>query len=228
MYRFSDIVSTTSECHFPPAMPILVTPELNVPPPFRMTDEEIHDLSERVHRAFETVKFLQDNGLDDVEPTESDKKEARAVFMDNPSAVQQITTPGKAIMLKALLEEYDFDIVRNAQQLRGYIKLKLIEKSDCGDNKVELKALEMLGKMSDVGAFVERIDINITHRTTEELENELAAKLSSYMSEIIDVESKDIPTQYDPLPQAPAVQMIDLDEELGLVGGELESSDGPT
>jgi hypothetical protein len=131
-------------------------------------------------------------------------------------------------MLKALLEEYDFDVVRNAQQLRGYIKLKLIEKSDCGDNKVELKALEMLGKMSDVGAFVERIDINITHRTTEELENELAAKLSSYMSEIIDVESKDIPTQYDPLPQAPAVQMIDLDEELGLVGGELESEDGPT
>lgn len=222
------IFRTTSECQFPPAMPILVTPELNVPPPFRMTDEEIHDLSERVHRAFETVKFLQDNGLDDVEPTESDKKEARAVFMDNPSAVQQITTPGKAIMLKALLEEYDFDIVRNAQQLRGYIKLKLIEKSDCGDNKVELKALEMLGKMSDVGAFAERIDINITHRSTEELENELAAKLSSYMSEIIDVESKDIPDKYDPLPQAPAVQMIDLDEELGLVGGELESEDGPT
>jgi hypothetical protein len=131
-------------------------------------------------------------------------------------------------MLKALLDEYDFDIVRNAQQLRGYIKLKLIEKSDCGDNKVELKALEMLGKMSDVGAFVERIDINITHRTTEELENELAAKLSSYMSDIIDVEAKDLPTQYDPLPQAPAVQMIDLDEELGLVGGELESEDGPT
>jgi hypothetical protein len=209
-------------------MPILVTPELNVPPPFRMTDEEIHDLSERVHRAFETVKFLQDNGLDDVTPTESDKKEARAVFMDNPSANQQIQTPGKALILKALLEEYDFDIVRNAQQLRGYIKLKLIEKSDCGDNKVELKALEMLGKMSDVGAFVERIDINITHRSTEELENELAAKLSSYMSEIIDVESKDIPDKYDPLPQAPTVEMIDLDEELGLVGGELEVEDGPT
>ena len=48
------------------------------------------------------------------------------------------------------------------------------------------------------------------------------------MSEIIDVESKDIPAKYDPLPQAPAVQMIDLDEELGLVGGELESLDGPT
>ena len=38
------------------------------------------------------------------------------------------------------------------------------------------------------------------------------------MGDIIDIESNELTdhTSYDPLPQAPAVQMIDLDEELGL------------
>ena len=202
---------------------ILVTPELNVPPPVRMTDEEITDIREKAMRAFNTVEFLRANGLDDAETavTQEDKKESRAVFMDSPTTtLADINTPGKALMLKALLDEYDFDVVRNAQQLRSYIKLKLLEKSDCGDSKIEMKALEMLGKLSDVGAFTERVEINITHRTTEDLENELASKLAQYMTDIIDVEAKP-PTNTDPIPKAPAVQMIDLDAELGFAGGEL-------
>lgn len=205
----------------------LVTPELDVPPPFRMADDEIVDFRERVHTAFATVIELQNKGLVEPKPTEEDKKDARAQFMDNPTAEQEIKTPGKAIMLKALLDEYDFDIVRNAQQVRSYIKLKLLELSNDGNPKVELKALDMLGKLTDVGAYAERIDINITHRTTEELENELASKLSAYMSDIIDVDSREIKktVQHDPLPTAPAVEAIDLDEELGKVGGELDEND---
>lgn len=205
---------------YPPML--LVTPELNVPPPFRMTTEEITDLHEKVSRAFNTVEFLQSNGLGDVTPTEADKKEARALFADSPAANPNISTPGKALMLRALLSEYDFEVVRNAAQVRRYIQLKLLEKSDCGDNKTELRALEMLGKMSDVGAFAERVEVNVTHRTTEELENELATKLAQYMGDIIDVEARDLKVDFDPIPEAPAVQVIDIDEELGLIGGELE------
>ena len=107
--------------------------------------------------------------------------------------------------------------MRNAQQLRNYIKLKYLELSNSGNAKIELKALEMLGKLSDVGAFTERIDVNITHRTTEELEADLAKKLSSYISDIIDVDAKEaVPLNYDPLVAAPAVQVIDINEELGI------------
>ena len=201
-------------------MPILVTPELNVPPPFRMTGDQIMDLHERTARAFSTVQYLQDNGLDDedAEPTEADRKEAHALFMDSPVAEPEIRTPGKALMLRALLNEYDLDVVRNASQLRRYIQLKLLEMTDSKKENIQLKALEMLGKMTDVGAFADRIEVNVTHRTTEELETELASKLASYMGDIIDIESNELTdhTSYDPLPQAPAVQMIDLDEELGL------------
>ena len=74
--------------------------------------------------------------------------------------------------------------------------------------------------MSDVGAFTERVEINVTHRTTEELENELANKLSQYLGDIIDVEAKNV-TSMDVVSKAPAVQVIDIDAELGFVGGEL-------
>ena len=214
-------------------MTILITPELNVPPPFRMTGDEIMDLHERTARAFGTVQFLQANGLDDEDaaPTEVDRKEARALFMDSPTAEPEIRTPGKALMLRAMLTEYDIDVVRNAGQVRRYIQLKLLEMTDSKKENIQLKALEMLGKMTDVGAFAERLEINITTRSTEELENELASKLAVYMGDIIDVESKDFDeysnsdSNYDPLPQAPAVQMIDLDEELGFSGGEMEEGE---
>ena len=207
---------------------ILVTPELDVPPPFDWSADEIADIRERAARAFSTVEFLQANGLENIEVKESDRKDARAVFMDSPVVPPQaINTPAKALILSALLNEYDVDVVRNAQQLRNYIKLKYLELSDSGDKRIELKALEMLGKLSDVGAFTERIDINITHRTTEELEADLAKKLSSYLSDIIDVDAKEAPPlNYDPLPQAPAVQVINVDDELGMVGGELVDDDG--
>lgn len=197
---------------------ILVTPELDVPPPFDWSADEITDIRERAQRAFNTVEFLRANGLDDVEVTETDRKDARAVFMDSPAVpAQSINTPAKALILSALLNEYDLDVVRNAQQLRNYIKLKYLELSNSGNAKIELKALEMLGKLSDVGAFTERIDVNITHRTTEELEADLAKKLSSYISDIIDVDAKEaVPLNYDPLVAAPAVQVIDINEELGI------------
>jgi hypothetical protein len=210
-------------------MTILITPELNVPPPFRMTGDEIMSLHERTARAFSTVQFLQDNGLDDEDaaPTEVDRKEARALFMDSPTAEPEIRTPGKALMLRAMLTEYDIDVVRNAGQVRRYIQLKLLEMTDSKKENIQLKALEMLGKMTDVGAFTERLEINVTHRSTEELENELASKLAVYMGDIIDVESKEFDdfANHDPIPQAPAVQMIDLDEELGFSGGEMEDGE---
>lgn len=207
---------------------IIAIPELAVPLPPSLAPEEAKSLHEKAQAAFNTVEFLQENGLDDVEPTESDKKEARALFFDNPAAEPEVQTTGKAVMLKALLSEYDLEIVRNAAQLRGYIKLKLLELTDQGKESTQLKALELLGKMSDVQAFAEHVEINVTHKTTEELQQTLAHKLSTYMKDVVDVEAKTFESaEYAEsrlIGAAPALQVIDLDAELGRVGGELVDS----
>lgn len=215
-------------------MTIFVTPELDVPPPFKMNDEEILDLRERAHRAFKTVEFLTENGLDEeaLEPTEEDRRDARALFTDNPVATENpniyLNTPGKALALQSLLTEYDIEVVRNAAQIRNYVKMRLLELSDDRNPKVQLKALELLGKMSDVQAFSDRLEINVTHRTTEELEDELASKLAAYMGDIVDVESREIAAigEVAPLPEEPQLDVINVDEELGFAGGEFEKIEG--
>jgi DNA-binding response OmpR family regulator len=157
--------------------------------------------------------------------TTADKKEAHAQFFESPTASKELTTAA-AVLLKAMLNEYDVEVVRNAAQVRNYVKMRLLMLTGSDKESTQLKALELLGKMSDVGAFVERMEINVTHRTTEELQAELATKLSSYMDGIIDVEAKQLqPTEEKYLNGAPAVQVIDLDEELGMTGKELDETD---
>lgn len=207
---------------------ILVTPELDVPIPASLSPQEAQSLHEKARAAFKTVEFMQENGLEVAPPTPADKKEARSLFFESPGADPEVDTSGKALMLKALLDEYDVEVVRNAAQLRGYIKLKLIELSDQGKESTQLKALELLGKMSDVQAFAEHVQVNVTHQTTEQLQQTLAQKLSMYLHEVVDVTARPVLEAKSPeaienalLNQAPAVQVIDLDEELGRVGHEL-------
>ena len=204
---------------------LLVTPELDVPVPFSLTAEEARDLHARAQAAFNTVEFLTANGMQLPTVTNADKKEAREQFFETPTAGKEISTAA-AIILKGMLDEYDVEVVRNAAQVRNYVKMRLIMLTGSDKESTQLKALELLGKMSDVGAFAERLEINVTHRTTEELQAELATKLSSYMDGIIDVEAKSIEIKEEKyLNGAPAVQVIDLDEELGMTGKELDETD---
>lgn len=204
---------------------LLVTPELDVPVPFSLTAEEAKDLHNRAQAAFNTVEFMVANGMQLPAVTNADKKEAREQFFETPTAGKEISSAA-AIILKGMLDEYDVEVVRNAAQVRNYVKMRLMMLTGSDKESTQLKALELLGKMSDVGAFAERVDINVTHRTTEELQAELATKLSSYMDGIIDVEAKSIEIPEEKyLNGAPAVQVIDLDEELGMTGKELDETD---
>ena len=204
---------------------ILVTPELDIPVPFSLTAEEAKDLHARAQAAFNTVEFLTGNGMQLPAITNADKKEAHAQFFETPSAGKELNSAA-AVLLKSMLDEYDVEVVRNAAQVRNYVKMRLLMLTGSDKESTQLKALEMLGKMSDVGAFAERLEVNVTHRTTEELQAELASKLSSYMDDIIDVEAKQLqPAEERYLNGAPAIQVIDLDEELGMTGKELDETD---
>jgi hypothetical protein len=78
----------------------------------------------------------------------------------------------------ALLNEYDRTVVKSAAQLRTYITNRLILETDSPDPRVRLKALEMLGKVSDVGLFTDKTEITMRHRPTEELEQLLRERLT--------------------------------------------------
>jgi hypothetical protein len=77
-----------------------------------------------------------------------------------------------------MLNEYDKTVVKSAHQLRTYVTNKLIEETAANDPRVRLKALELLGKISDVGLFTDKTEITLRHRPTEELEQMLRERLT--------------------------------------------------
>jgi hypothetical protein len=92
-----------------------------------------------------------------------------------------IYSSATALKLAAILSEYDKQIVRDAVQLRNYITNKLLSISDSGNTRDELRALELLGKISDIGLFVEKSEIKVTHTASTELENTLRGKIEKIL-----------------------------------------------
>jgi hypothetical protein len=63
-----------------------------------------------------------------------------------------------------------------------------MEIANCGDPRYELKALELLGKHSDVGLFTERSEITVTHKNSDTLEAAIKERIKRLLnSDVVDV-----------------------------------------
>lgn len=182
-----------------------VTPVDDYPLPSNKSEEVAPTLQENVRIAATTATLLHDLGMP-FEMTERDHDEAHKLFaqMDKkrggPQALgnEDVNPPSLyqgnvALKLSALLTEYDHKVVLDATQARTYITNRLLELSKCGDSKAELRALELLGKMSDVGAFTEKSEVTITHRNVGDLKAVLQEKLTKLLApEVEDVTPRDV------------------------------------
>jgi len=145
------------------------------------------DLTERAAACAKTVELLSQHGLE-ATPTEADKEVAAALTVayaqDPEKTSAKVTTPRAAQLTPAVLREThkildDFgrQVVDSAVTVRHLVTNKLILETDNPDPRVRIKALELLGKMSDVGLFTEKSEVTITHQTTEDLKEKLRKKL---------------------------------------------------
>jgi hypothetical protein len=128
---------------------------------------------------FNSTEFIEHFGLPEG-PTTYDTATARRVLLeDRPiSAVQNSAT---AVHLKALLTEYDVQIAQTATQIRTFVTNSLIEEAAPGA-KNRIRALELLGKISEVGLFTERTEVTVKHQTTIELEQKVRDKIATLIS----------------------------------------------
>lgn len=123
--------------------------------------------------AIELLKTIQQDRNEEVHRIISGKPP-----LPPKAAPVSIPTTQSALKLAALLTEYDKQVVQDALQLRTYITNRLIEISSCGIAKDELRALELLGKISDVGLFVEKSEINITTTSPAQIEHAIKEKIN--------------------------------------------------
>jgi hypothetical protein len=68
-------------------------------------------------------------------------------------------------------------MVESSVQIRHLVTNKLIDETENPDPRVRIRALELLGKISDVGLFSEKTEVTITHQTTDDLKERLRGKL---------------------------------------------------
>ena len=70
----------------------------------------------------------------------------------------------------------------DASEARGAITNKLMELANCGDPRYELKALELLGKHSDIGIFTERSELTINYKNPEDLEKAIKERVKNLLN----------------------------------------------
>ena len=196
-------------------MPIVVTPESGIPLPFDTTPEEIEQFRERAKAAVETIKEIIALG-GEVEVTEEDRHTARNAVGSNSIKITE-SNAGSLVHLEAILSEYDKDLLNSASRLRSYVTNKLLIETVDPDAKVRLKALELLGKTAGVGLFSDRLEVNVTHRTIDQIDNELETLLEKYMGPVELVEAQT---------EKELESLLTLDDEdLGFTDIEAKKSD---
>lgn len=147
-------------------------------------------LHAKAEALFKTAEFMEAFGVS-VEPTELDKVIARAAFNESIQASKDIAAPiaktelvmtsASAMHLRSILSEYDQVVVKSAVQIRTYVTNKLIEETTNPDAKIRMRALELLGKVGDVGLFIERSEITVKHKTTLELEASVKGRIAKLL-----------------------------------------------
>ena len=164
------------------------------------------DLRERARAACASIELLQEHGLE-VQETQTDKETAAALlsaYASDPETTSLKTTteraasltPASLLNIRSYLDEYGRAVVTHAVELRHLVTNRLIEESQNPDPRIRIRALELLGKVSDVGLFTERSEVTVTHQSTDELRAKLREKLVKLTrpvqlgGEVIDVDAE--------------------------------------
>jgi hypothetical protein len=161
-------------------------PDPTKPLPDDFESEEPTTFESKVKVAAATAKLLFEAGAE-IPVSTQEKKEAEEVFKaftdpeqknPEPSAVNKyLNTPATVQHLFMMLSDYDHQVVQDAVQLRRFVTNKLIEDSGLSDPRHRIKALELLGKISDVGLFTDKTEVTIKNVSSEELESQIRTKL---------------------------------------------------
>lgn len=176
-------------------MALAIEPELNVP----MTDDNpFTDLTVSANGAANSALFLAEHGLN-IEPTKEDQDVAAKLataYADNPENTSKkatpkrmaALTPASLVLTNSILTEFGQSVVESATQIRHLVTNKLLLETENNDAKIRIRALELLGKVSDVGLFAEKSEVTITHQSTDDLRAKLRGKLEKLVNPPEDIE----------------------------------------
>lgn len=159
------------------------------------SDEELDAKKEKAaaREAFQTLNFDADE----------EKQRTALVSLKTPSAVAHLT---------GMLTAYDWEFVEQAKELRSYTVSKILEETTHPDARIRLKALQMLGNVTEIALFTERVEVTKKDVSEEEIEKRLRERLSKFLTAADGAVIKEVETLSTPSPE-----IEDLDAEISVV-----------
>ena len=136
---------------------------------------------------------------DDDEATLTEAQEEKtvdafnALIRSDPRAKErllELDLPEEIKTAVGMVTAYQWKFVEQAESLRSMSVAKIVKETDHPDARIRLKALEMLGKVTEVALFTDRIQVKSEDVTDEELDARIKEKLGRYMGavDVVDVE----------------------------------------
>lgn len=166
---------------------IRVEPTADKPVPFDTAPEEAKTFHDEVSLAANTADILSQLGAT-IEIGTEDIDKTVELLKSRKKTTTELRKPETAFAASLFLKTYANRVSADMQEIRSAITAKLMEIANCGDPRYELKALELLGKHSDVGLFTERSEITITHKNSDDLEAAIKERIKRLLnSDVIDV-----------------------------------------
>lgn len=155
----------------------------------------------------ETADWLKALNADDDEAlTDAQTKSAQHAFAaltapldaeEQKKALAKVEVPTAVKHLVGMLTAYDWAFVEQAKELRGYCIAQLLEETKHPDAKIRLKAVELLGKVTEVALFTERVEVKKAELSDAELQTEIDKRMGKYMElmKVVEGETIDAPPQ---------------------------------
>jgi hypothetical protein len=125
-----------------------------------------------------------------------------ALVRSDPNAKQRLLELDLPEEIKAavgMVTAYQWKFVEQAEELRSMSVAKIVKETEHPDARIRLKALELLGKVTEVALFTDRISVKNEDVTDEELDARIKEKLGKYMgvADVVDAEIIETKSQKD-------------------------------
>lgn len=130
---------------------------------------------------FASVEFQRANAMgDEVLPLNTEDLKWVEEVRSAGHKVSKPPSLAAQIYLEKHLAQYNFELPVTQTQWQNFVLMKYFEQANDLDPKISKPALDALAKTSTVGLMVERTEVNIVHKSTEELEGALRKALERY------------------------------------------------
>ena len=171
-------------------MAIEIEPTKDIPLPYTEAGDKNDTFKEDLEVTANTVTALEQLGAPpEIEADDALKTAELLKAALKKQDAKALNQPMVAFGAKEFVRTYSARLAVEVSDIRTALTNKLLELANCGDPRFELKALELLGKHSDIALFTERSEVTVNYKNSTDLEGAIKDRIRRILhSTAVDVE----------------------------------------